>query len=145
MLQLDYEEERDMALQAVELARQSGENLGWYMMDVASAYHHLNDTDSAILHYKTYFSRERTLSGRYEASAGLQRCYLQKGDFQQAAQWGCRLYDTNDSIIAQRAFEVTQRARDTYIYYRDREKEQTAWNRIKRAEEVCGDLLAPRN
>lgn len=217
MLQLNYEEELDMALQAVELARQSGENLGWYLMDAASAYKHLNDTlhciqycdlsyqalplgqtqadtqkeifpqgygkilahmlaiyskynhnekvdtllqhllqlpenqrpynyelslaifhenanntDSAILHYKTYLKREKTLSGRYEASAGLQRCYLQKGDFQQAAQWGCSLYDTNDSIIAQRAFEETQRARDTYIYYRDREKEQAIVQRDER-------------
>ena len=217
MLQLNYEEERNMALQAVELARQSGKNLAWHLMDAASAYKHLNDTlhclqycdlsyqalpwghpqrearkepfpqgygkilahmlaiyskynhyervdtllqclswlpedqrpynyelnlailhenahntDSAILHYKTYFSREKTLSGRYEASAGLQRCYLQKGDFRQAAWWGCRLYDTNDSIIAQRAFEETQRARDTYTYYRDKEKERAIVQRDER-------------
>ena len=213
MLQLNYEEELNVALQAVELAAspgpsQGGENgigkkrynLGWYLMDAASAYKHLDDTlrclqycdqayqaiqeegfpgkyrnllahmltiysmynhyekadtllqhlmkmpadqrpynyelclamlhekanrtDSAILHYKAYYDREETLSGRYEASAGLQRCYLQKEDFRQAAEWGCSLYDTNGSIIAQRAFEQTQRAKDTYIYYRDREQEQ---------------------
>ena len=44
MLQLNYEEELNMALQAVALAKQSGKNLGWYLMDAASAYHHLNDT-----------------------------------------------------------------------------------------------------
>ena len=212
MLQLNYEEELNMALQAVKLASPSPSqggvnyigkksyNLGWYLMDAASAYKHLNDTlrclqycdqarlviqeehfppkygkilahmlviyskynhyekvdtllqqlmqlpedarpdnfelslamfheyannaDSAILHYIIYYNKEKTLPGRYEASAGLQRCYLQKGDFRQAAQWGCNLYDTNDSIIAQRAFEQTQRARDEYIYHRDKEKEQ---------------------
>lgn len=227
MLGLNYEEELNVALQAVELAEASpvpsqggvncppspspsqggvndiGKNpynLGWYLMDAASAYKHLNDTlrclqycdracrviqeehfppkygkilahmltiyskynhyekvdtllqhlmqlpedqrpdnyelslamfhenanntDSAILHYIIYYNKEKTLSGRYEASAGLQRCYLQKGDFQQAAEWGSRLYDINDSIIAQRAFEETERARDTYTYYRDKEKEQ---------------------
>ena len=217
MLQLNYEEELNMALQAVKLAspspsqggvNSSGKksyNLGWYLMDAASAYKHLNDTlhclqycdqaclviqkenfppkygkilahmlaiyskynhyekvdtllqqlmqlpedqrpdnfelslamfheyannaDSAILHYIIYYNKEKTLAGRYEASAGLQRCYLQKGDFRQAAQWGCNLYDTNDSIIAQRAFEQTQRARDTYIYYRNKEKEQAIMQR----------------
>ena len=212
MLQLNYEEELTMVLQAVKLAspspsqggvNSSGKksyNLGWYLMDAASAYKHLNDTlhclqycdqarlviqeehfppkygkilahmlaiyckyshyekvdtllqqlmqlpedqrpdnyelslamfheyannaDSAILHYIIYYNKEKTLPGRYEASAGLQRCYLQKGDFRQAAQWGCRLYETNDSIIVQRAFEQIQRARDEYIYHRDKEKEQ---------------------
>ena len=241
MLQLNYEEELNVALQAVELASpspsQGGENcppspslhpaltggengsgkkpynLGWYLTDVASAYEHLNDTlhclmycdlsyqviqeehfpakyatclayilamyakyhhyekvdmllqhllqlpenqrprnfelslamyqenancvDSAIVHYKTYYDREKSLSGRYEASAGLQRCYLQKGDYGQAAQWGSRLYDTNDSIIAQRAFEETQRARDTYTYYRDKEKERAIVQRGERIIFAC--------
>ena len=57
---------------------------------------------------------------------------MQKGDFRQAAWWGCRLYDTNDSIIAQRAFEETQRARDTYTYYRDKEKERAIVQRDER-------------
>ena len=208
MLQLNYEEELNVALQAVELAKQTGRNLGFYLTDAASAYEHLNDTlrclmycdqaymviqkehfpikyetylayilamyakyhhyekvdallqhmlalpenlrphnyelslamyhenalqtDSAILHYTTYYNKERTISGRYEASAGLQRCYLHKGDASLAAQWGCRLYDTNDSIIAQRAFEETQRARDTYTYYRDKEKERAIMQRDER-------------
>lgn len=208
MIQLNYEEELDVALQSVALAKASPipqkggvrRNLGAYLMDVASAYEHLNDTlrcllycdssrqviqqehfppkygrilasmlatyskynhqeevgtllrhlsqlpedqrpgnyrlclamfheragstDSAIVHYKAYYGKEKTLTGRYEATAGLQRCYLRKRDFRRAAEWGCRLYDTNDTIIGQRAFEETQRARDTYIYYRDREKER---------------------
>lgn len=201
MLQLNYEDELHAGLQAVELARQSGIKLGWYLVDVAAAYEHLGDsllclqycdqafqafqkeqfplkygssyaymltiylkyncykkvdvmlqhlrrlpenqrpnnyelclakyheyanqTDSAISHYKTYIDKVKTLSGRYEASAGLQRCYLQQGNFHDAALWGCRLYETNDSIIAQRAFEQTRRSKDAYIYYRDREKERS--------------------
>ncbi len=227
MLQLNYEEELNVALQAVALAKASPvpsaggvrRNMGWYLMDAASAYKHLNDTlrclqycdqayqaiqeegfpakyrdvlahmltiysnltipqhdnlmvsqyggktdtllqhlaklpeeqrpynyelglallhehanrtDSAILQYKAYYDKEETLSGRYEAAAGLQRCYLQKKDFRQAAEWGCLLYDTNDSIIAQRAFEETQRAKDSYIYYRDKEKEQALVQRDER-------------
>ena len=202
MLQLNYEEELDVALQAVELAKLTRKNLGFYLIDAASAYEHLgdtlrlleycdkayqviqeeqfppkyeshlayilakyvktlkgkdtkktdallqhllqlpedlrphnydlslatyyenaNNTDSAIRHYIIYYYKAKTLSGRYEASAGLQRCYRHKGDLRQATEWGCRLYDTNDSIIAGRAFEETQRARDTYTYYRDKEKE----------------------
>ena len=208
MLGLNYEEELNVALQAVELAKQSGKNLGWCLMDVASAYHHLNDTtqclkycnlsydvyqkerfplkyggyfaymmaiyskynhfekvdtllqhlmplpealrphnyelslakcheyanntDSAILHYKTYYDKGRSIAGRYEASAGLQRCYMQREDYRLAAQWGCRLYETNDSIIAQRAFEQTQRARDEYVYHRDKEEEQAIMQRDER-------------
>ena len=207
MLGLNYEEELNVALQAVGLAKQSGKNLGNYLIDVASAYNHLNDTllclqycdqsyralpkehfppkygsilsymlalyskynhyekvdtllqhllqfpaelrpynyeiclakfyentnntDSAIFHYKAYYDNVKNISGRYEASAGLQRCYLQKGDSRQAAQWGCLLYETNDTIIAQRAFEQTQRARDEFIYHRDKEAEEA----IKRRDE----------
>ena len=208
MLQLNYEEELKAAQKAVGLARHTGRNLGWCMMDVASAYDHLGDTarclqccnqsyqvyrdegfpakycgsiaymlvlyskyqnygmvdtlmqhlkllpadqrpqnyelslarsfenknqaDSAILHYKSYYDRTGLLSGRYEAAAGLQRCYRQKGDSGSAAEWGCRLYDTNDSIIAQRAFEQTQRARNEYVYHRDKEEEQAIVRRDER-------------
>lgn len=208
MLQLNFEEELNVALQSVELAEQSGKNLGWYLMDAASAYKHMHDTlhclqycdlsfqairrehfpgkyngilaymlaiyskyrhfdkvdtllqhlmrlpenqrpqnyelslamchekanslDSAILHYRTYYNKEKTITGRYEASAGLQRCYRRKGALEQATEWGCCLYDTNDSIIHQRAFEETQRARDTYVYYRNKEKEQAIMQRDER-------------
>lgn len=205
MLGLNYEEELKVAERSVQLAKLSGKNLGWCLMDAASAYHHLNDTlrclqycdaayeviqqecfpqkyervlsymlaiysgykhydklapllrqlmqlperqrpmnyeiclakfhedahepDSALSHYMAYYNRVNSVSGRYEASAGLQRCYLQKGDFRQAALWGCRLYDTNDSIIAQRAFEQTQRARNEYFYHRDKEAEEAIMQR----------------
>ena len=222
MLQLNYEEELSVALQAVELAEQTGKNLGWYLMDAASAYKHLHDTlrclrycdlsfqviegehfpvkynkilaymlatyskynhfakvdtllrhlmqlpedqrpqnyelslamyhenvnsiDSAILYYKTYYNREKSITGRYEASAGLQRCYRQKRDLLQATEWGCCLYDTNDSIIAQRAFEETQRARDAYVYFRNKEKEQEIMQRDERiifiSVTVCLALLS---
>ena len=208
MLQLCYEDELNVALQAVELAEQSGMNQGWYLMDVASAYNHLHDTlhclqycdlsfqtiqrehfpekynkilaymlatyskyshfdkidtllqhlmqlpedqrpqnyelsmamchenanvlDSAILHYKAYYNKAKTIAGRYEASAGLQRCYRQKRDFEQATEWGCCLYDTNDSIIYQRAFEETQRVKDSYVYYRNKEKEHDMMQRDER-------------
>lgn len=208
MLQLCYEDELNVALQAVELAEQSGMNQGWYLTDVASAYNHLHDTlhclqycdlsfqtiqrehfpekynkilaymlatyskyshfdkidtllqhlmqlpedqrpqnyelsmamchenanvlDSAILHYKAYYNKAKTIAGRYEASAGLQRCYRQKRDFEQATEWGCCLYDTNDSIIYQRAFEETQRVKDSYVYYRNKEKEHDIMQRDER-------------
>ena len=209
MLGLNYEEELNVALKAVELAKgRKQQPLGWYLMDAASAYGHLGDTtrcllycdmaykaiegegfpskygavladmlgtyskchhydkagillhrlsqlpeqqrphnyelalamfheyanrtDSAILHYKTYYNMAGNTSGRYEASAGLQRCYLQKKDDGQAALWGQQLYEANDSVIAQRNFEETQRARDTFVYYRDIEKEQAIIRRDER-------------
>ena len=223
MLQLKYEEELNVALKAVELAKaspdpsQRGEdgslkryhNLGCYLMDVASAYADLGDTlrclqycdssyriieaeqyhprygrilssmlatysncnhyekvdtllrhlsqlpkgqrphnyelclarfyenqdktDSAIVHYGIhYYNEGMDLAGRYEASAGLQRCYWQKGDYKSAAWWGQRLYATNDSIIAQRAFEQTERARDEYRYHRDQEAEKAVVQRDER-------------
>lgn len=208
MLQLKYEEELEVAKQAVELAKASGRNLGCYMMDVASAYADLGDTlrclqycdssyriieaehfppsygrilssmlatysmlnhyekvdtllrhlsqlpedqrphnyelclarfhenqgktDSAIVYYGIYYDKAKDLAGRYEASAGLQRCYMQKGDYKAAALWGQRLYATNDSIIAQRAFEQTERARDEYRYLRDKEEERAIVRRDER-------------
>ena len=49
---------------------------------------------------------------------------MQNGDYRQAALWGERLYETNDTIIRERAFEQTQRARDVYRYLRDKEAER---------------------
>ena len=211
MLQLNYEEELKVALRAVELADEfggSGRNRGWYLMDVASAYEHLNDTlhcllyldlsykaireegfppkygstlsymllkysdygqpekaepllrrlaempeesrpvnyelclarycenghdtDRAIDHYTTYYRMAQSLAGRYEAAAGLQRCYLRRGDFRNAALWGQYLSETTDSIVARRAFEQTQRARNEYLYLRDREAEQAVRLRDER-------------
>lgn len=205
MIQLNYEEELRAALQTVELAEQTGKDLGWYLMDAASAYDNIEDTlhciqycdlsyqvireegfparyggvlshmltkyikynrygkvdtllqhllqlpetqqprnfelslamfyekknqtDSAIVHYTAYINKVKSISGRYEASAGLQRCYMKKGDYKQAAQWGDRLYDVNDTIITQRSFEQTQRARDAYIYHRNQEEERAIMQR----------------
>ena len=208
MLQLNYEEELNVALQSVALAKQSGKNLECYLMDAASAYKHLNDsaqsllycnqsydvikkegtqskhgrilssllatysdyhqydkidsllpivnrlpkelrpqnyelclakchenknlTDSAIVYYKVAYGKTNNVAGRYEASAGLQRCYLQKGDYRQAALWGQSLQETNDTIVAERAFEQTQRARDEYRYLRDKETERAIVQRGER-------------
>lgn len=208
MLGLDYEEELSVAKQAVELAKSSGRSKGNYLMDVASAYEHLNDTlqclhycdltlgaiqeehfpqkhgnvmaymlalysdygryekaglllqhllqipeskrphnyelclakyhedqnltDSAIVHYIIYFNMTTEPTERYEAAAGLQRCYFRKGDYRQAALWGQHLDETNDTIIRQRAFEQTQRARDAFRYHRDQEAERAIMQRGER-------------
>lgn len=212
LMQLNYEEELNVALQSVELAKHTGKYLGWYLMDVAVAYDNMNDslrciqycdssyqvickegfpaayggvlsqmlakyakynhsqkvdtllqhllqlpedqrphnyelalamfyektnqTDLAIQHYRSYINKVSSVTGRYEASAGLQRCYMQRGDYRQAAEWGSRLYQANDSIISQRAFEQTQRARDAYIYHRDKEEEQAIIQRDERIKFV---------
>ena len=103
-----------------------------YELALAMFYEKTNKTDLAIQHYRAYINKVSSVSGRYEASAGLQRCYMQKGDYRQAAEWGNRLYQANDSIISQRAFEQTQRARDAYIYHRDKEEEQAIMQRDER-------------
>ena len=85
MLQLNYEEELNVALQSVALAKQSGKNLGCYPMDVASAYsdfHHYDKVDSLL------------------------KIGMKPGQFSQVM----------DAKI------------------------QTVWNRVKRAEEICGNM-----
>ena len=103
-----------------------------YELCLAKFHEDMHRTDSAIVHYITYYNKVRTTAGRYEATAGLQRCYYSEGDFRQAAQWGRRLYETNDSIIAQRAFEQTQRALGEFRYHRDMEEEQAIRQRDER-------------
>ena len=76
-----------------------------YELCLAKYHEGLNRTDSAIVHYIIYYNKATGLTGRYEAAAGLQRCHFRKGDYRQAALWGQHLDETNDSIIAQRAFE----------------------------------------
>ena len=103
-----------------------------YELCLAKCYEDKHLTDSAIAHYIIYNNMAKEPSGRYEAQAGLQRCFLQKGDYRQAALWGQHLYETNDTIIAQRAFEQTQRARDEYRYLRDKETERIIMQRAER-------------
>lgn len=105
-----------------------------YGLSLALCHEKALRTDSAILCYASCYNKEEDIAGRYEAAAGLQRCYLRQGDFRQAALWGSRLYDTNDSIIARRAFEQTERARDTYVYFRNKEEEQ---NLRQKAETIA--------
>ncbi|MBR1498377.1 MAG: hypothetical protein IJ615_01945 [Bacteroidaceae bacterium] len=105
-----------------------------YELSLALCHEKALRTDSAILCYTSCYNKEEDITGRYEAAAGLQRCYLRRGDFRQAALWGSRLYDTNDSVIAQRAFEQTERARDTYVYFRNKEEEQ---NLRQKAEAIA--------
>ena len=57
---------------------------------------------------------------------------MRRGDFRQAAFWGQRLYETNDSIVAQRTFEQTQRAQDVFRYHRDVEAERDIMQRGER-------------
>ena len=49
-LQLRYEDELDVALKAVALADRTKTFVGWYLMDVASAYKHLRDTLHCLLY-----------------------------------------------------------------------------------------------
>lgn len=102
--------------------------------ELCLARHHelQNRTDSAIAHYIIYNKKTTELTGRYESAAGLQRLFFRKGDYRQAALWGQRLDETNDSIIAQRAFEQTQRARDAFRYHRDEEAERAIVQRGER-------------
>ena len=91
---------------------------------LAQHFEHAGDIDSAILHYRKCYAETPDTDSRYEASAGLQRCYMRKGDSHQALLWARNLYDTNDSIITQYAFRQTQLARSEYLYHRDKEAEQ---------------------
>ena len=103
-----------------------------YELCLAKCHENKSLTDSAIVYYKVAYEKTNSVAGRYEASAGLQRCYLQKGDYRQAALWGQRLQETNDTIVAERAFEQTQRARDEYRYLRDKEAERAIVQRGER-------------
>lgn len=103
-----------------------------YELCLARFFEDSHLTDSATAHYIIYYSKATDAAGRYEAAAGMQRCMMRRGDFRQAAFWGQRLYETNDSIVAQRTFEQTQRAQDVYRYHRDVEAERDIMQRGER-------------
>ena len=94
-----------------------------YELCLAMYYEHSRQVETAIEHFRKYYGMVQTTEGRYEAAAGLQRCFMKKGDYRQAALWGASLYEANDTIIAQSQFEQTQRAMDEYRYYQDQEAE----------------------
>ena len=103
-----------------------------YNLAMAKYYEFSGKEDSAVIHYRRYYNTTSLVSGHYEAAAGLQRCYAKRKDFESAAWWGERLYATNDSVIEQRAFEQTERAKAEYQYHRDKEEEESIMRRSER-------------
>ena len=125
MLQLNYEEELNVALQSVALAKQTGKNLGCYLMDVASAYQHLNDTTQCLSHLDEAYRiiKDEHAPARYgRILAAMLKAY---SDFHH--------YDKVDSLlkIGMKPAQIAK-VMDAKI--------QTVWNRVKRAEEICGNM-----
>ena len=125
MLQLNYEEELNVALQSVALAKQSGKNLECYLMDAASAYKHLNDTTQCLSHLDEAYRiiKDEHAPARYgRILAAMLKAY---SDFHH--------YDKVDSLlkIGMKPAQIAK-VMDAKI--------QTVWNRVKRAEEICGNM-----
>lgn len=125
MLQLNYEEELNVANRSVALAKQSGKNLGCYLMDVASAYQHLNDTTQCLSHLNEAYRiiKDEHAPARYgRILAAMLKAY---SDFHH--------YDKVDSLlkIGMKPAQIAK-VMDAKI--------QTVWNRVKRAEEICGNM-----
>lgn len=82
-----------------------------------------NNVDSALYYFIHRYENADNWVGRCDAASLIMECYHMKGDYAKAADYAMKFRQANDSVIAERSFDLTRNALAEYRYNRDREKE----------------------
>lgn len=80
--------------------------------------------DSAIIYYSHRLESAHNYVGKCDAASKLMDCYYQRGDNAMSAYFAQVFKEMNDSVIAERKFELTNNALTEFQYYRDKDEEQ---------------------
>lgn len=93
--------------------------------DIAMGFYHKeqNNTDSALYYFKHRYDNADNWVGICGAASQIMECYYKKGDYSKAADYAMKFRQANDSVIAERKFDLTRNAQAEYRYNRDKEKE----------------------
>lgn len=93
--------------------------------DIAFGLYHKthNNLDSALIYFEHRYENADNLDGRCDAAEQIMECYYKKGDNAKAADWAMKFRDANDSVIAERQFDLTRNALAEYHYQKDVEEE----------------------
>lgn len=82
-----------------------------------------HNLDSALYYFEHNYENADNLDGRCDAAEQIMECYYKKGDNAKAADWAMKFRDANDSVIAERQFDLTRNALAEYHYQKDVEEE----------------------
>lgn len=79
--------------------------------------------DSALYYFEHRYNNAADMDGRCDAAEQIMECYYKKGDYTKAADWAMKFRNANDSVIAERQFDLTRNALAEYHYQKDVEEE----------------------
>ena len=82
-----------------------------------------NNVDSALYYFIHRYENADNWVSKCDAASQIMECYHMKGDYAKAADYAMKFRQANDSVIAERSFDLTRNAQAEYRYNRDREKE----------------------
>lgn len=93
--------------------------------DIAFGLYHKtrHNLDSALYYFEHRYENADNLDGRCDAAEQIMECYYKKGNNAKAADWAMKSRDANDSVIAERQFDLTRNALAEYHYQKDVEEE----------------------
>lgn len=82
-----------------------------------------NNVDSALYYFEHRYKNADNWVSKCDAASQIMECYHMIGDYAKAADYAMKFRQANDSVIAERSFDLTRNAQAEYKYNRDREKE----------------------
>lgn len=82
-----------------------------------------SNVDSALYYFIHRYENADNMVGKCDAAEQIMECYYTKGDYTKAADYAMKFRQANDSVIAERSFDLTRNVQAEYKYNRDREKE----------------------
>lgn len=82
-----------------------------------------NNVDSALCYFEHRYKNADNWVSKCDVASQMMECYHMKGDYAKAADYAMKFRQANDSVIAERSFDLTRNAQAEYKYNRDREKE----------------------
>lgn len=82
-----------------------------------------NNLDSALYYFEHRYENARNWVGKCDAASQIMECYNTKGDYPKASEYAVKFRQANDSVIAQRQFDLTRNAQAEYKYNRNRDEE----------------------
>ena len=107
-----------------------------YNLAMAEYYRRYVNADSAVLFYMKDYETSERAAEKYGALSELMNYYYKKGDFSKAVEYAVKFKESNDSVVAERKFEMTRNAHAEYRYLRDKDKESRMMRDNARMERI---------
>lgn len=82
-----------------------------------------NNVDSALYYFEHLYVNSQNWVSKCDAASQIMECYYKRGNYEKATDYALKFRVANDSVIAERQFDLTRNAQAEYKYNRNREEE----------------------